>query len=201
MRFVLQAAFALSLIAGAVEPVLAQTAASAYTVLDLKKCRHTPGKDVEDYGEWSCASAGYNGIAVYVAAGDQRSYVSYGPNAKKQKAAKQTLASFNGEGKNIEWRGERGTDGNLKPYATIMRWSTMVSGDADEPLKGQVLVVTRLGSGGVCHVGYVDARANPDANALAQKIADESARAFKCATDKPIVLGNKGPGFSGSYSD
>jgi len=65
----------------------------------------------------------------------------------------------------------------------------------------QVLVVTRLGSGGVCHVGYVDARANPDANALAQKIADDNARKFKCDADKPIVLGNKGPGFSGSYAD
>lgn len=127
----------------------AQSVASAYTTLDLKKCRHTPGKDVEDYGEWSCA--GYGGA--------------------------------------------------LKPYATIMRWSTTVSGDADEPVRGQVLVVTRLGSGGVCHVGYVDARANPDANALAQKIADETARAFKCGADKPVVLGNKGPGFSGSYSD
>ena len=177
----------------------AQSVASAYTPLDLKKCRHTPGKDVEDYGAWSCA--GYGGIGVHVAAGDQRSYVSYGPNARKQAAAKQTLASFNGEGKNIEWRGERGADGALKPYATIMRWSTTVSGNADEPVRGQVLVVTRLGAGGVCHVGYVDARANPDANALAQKIADETARTFKCGADKPIVLGNKGPGFSGSYAD
>jgi hypothetical protein len=177
----------------------AQTVVSVYTPLDLKKCRHTAGKDVEDYGTWSCA--GYGGIAVYVAAGDQRSYVSYGPNAAKQAAAKQTLASFNGEGKTIEWRGERGADGNLKPYATIMRWSTTVSGDADEPVKGQVLVVTRLGPGGVCHVGYVDARVNPAANTLAQKIADENARKFQCGADKPIVLGIKGPGFSGPYGN
>ena len=34
-----------------------------------------------------------------------------------------------------------------------------------------------------------------------QKIADENARAFKCDSDKPIVLGNKGPGFSGPYGD
>lgn len=176
----------------------AQSVASAYTPLDLKKCRHTPGKDVEDYGAWSCA--GYGGIGVHVAAGDQRSYVSYGRNAKKEPAARQTLASFNGEGKNIEWRGERGADGALKPYATIMRWSTTVS-SGDESVKGQVLVVTRLGPGGVCHIGYVDARANLDANALAQKIADETARAFTCGADKPIVLGNKGPGFSGSYAD
>ncbi len=40
----------------------------------------------------------------------------------------------------------------------------------------------------MCHVGYVDARANPDANELARKIADEHARAFKCGKDKRIVL-------------
>ena len=52
-----------------------------------------------------------------------------------------------------------------------------------------MLVVTRLGPGGVCHVGYVDAKANPDANELARKIADEHARTFKCGKDKRIVLG------------
>jgi hypothetical protein len=199
MRLLLLTAIVLSLLPSAAVPALAQTSASAYSVLDLKKCRHTPGKDVEDYGEWSCA--GYGGIGVYVAAGDQRSYVSYGPNARKQPAAKQTLASFNGEGDKIEWRGERAAGGALKPYATIVRWSTTVQGDADEPTKGQVLVVTRLGPGGVCHVGYVDGRANTDANVLAQKIADENARKFKCGTDKPIVSGKKGPGFSGPYGD
>jgi len=199
MRTVLKAAVALCLLAFAAESALAQTVASVYTPLDLKKCRHTAGKDVEDYGTWSCA--GYGGIVVYVSGGDQRSYVSYGPRATTQPAATQTLASFNGQGKTVEWRGERGADGVVKPYATIMRWSTAVLDDAVEPVKGQVLVVTRLGPGGVCHVGYVDARANPDANALAQKIADENARAFKCDADKPIVLGNKGPGFSGPYGE
>jgi hypothetical protein len=106
-------------------PAAAQTVESAYTALDLDKCRHTPSKEEEDYGEWRCS--GYGGIAVHVSAGDQRSYVSYGRNAKNEPAAKQTLASFNGEGEKIEWRAERGADGKLKPFATIMRWSTTVS--------------------------------------------------------------------------
>jgi hypothetical protein len=50
----------------------------------------------------------------------------------------------------------------------------------------------------VCHVGYVDALANHDADALARKIADERARAFRCGTDKPVILGETGPGFSPS---
>ena len=135
-----------------------------------------------------------------MSAGDQRSYVSYGRDAKNEPAARQTLASFNGEGKTIEWRSVRGADGKLKPFATIMRWSTTVAAE-DPPVRGQVLVVTRLGPRGVCHVGYVDGRANPDANALAQKIADDYARNFRCDADKSMVLGNKGPGFSGPYRD
>jgi hypothetical protein len=179
-------------------PVLAQGFESAYTALVLDKCRHTKGKQDEDYGEWRCN--GYGGIAVHVSAGDQRSYVSYGPSAKKELAAKQTLASFNGEGEKIEWRGERGADKKLKPFATIMRWSTTVS-SGDEPVKGEVLVVTRLAPGGVCHIGYVDSKANPDADALARTMADEHARKFRCGIDKPIVIGNKGPGFSGPYGN
>jgi hypothetical protein len=179
-------------------PAAAQTVESAYSALDLDKCKHTAGKQEEDYGEWRCN--GYAGIAVHVSAGDQRSYVSFGRNAKREPAARQTLASFNGEGKKIEWRAERGAGNKLKPFAAIMRWSTTVS-SGDEPVKGEVLVVTRLAPGSVCHVGYVDVKANLDANALARKIADDTAHNFRCDTDKPIVLGNKGPGFSGPYSN
>jgi hypothetical protein len=165
---------------------------SAYTRLDLDKCRHKAGTMEEDYGAWTCR--GLNGIPVHVIAGDQRSYVSYGRNAANEPAASQTLASFNGEGKTIEWRAIRGADGKLKPFATIMRWSTTVS-DEDKTVRGQVLVVTRLGPP-VCHVGYVDGRANPDANALAQDIADKQARYFKCGTDRPVRAGKTGTGFS-----
>ena len=164
---------------------------SVYTPLDLAKCRHKAGTMEEDYGTWICR--GLNGIPIHVTAGDQRSYVSYGRNAANEPASKQTLASFNGEGKTIEWRAVRGGDGKLTPFATIMRWSTTVS-DEDKNVRGQVLVVTRL-SPPVCHVGYVDGRANPDANVLAQEIADKHARDFKC-DDKPMIKGKTGPGFS-----
>jgi hypothetical protein len=102
--------------------------------------------------------------------------------------------------KKIEWRVERGANGKLKPFATIMRWSTTVA-SGDEPVRGAVLVVMGLAPGNVCHVGYVDAKANPDADALAERLADENARKFRCGADKPIVLGKKGPGFSGAYGD
>jgi hypothetical protein len=170
-----------------------------YTPLDLKKCRHRPGKEVEDYGSWRCT--GHAGIAVHVTGGDQRTYTSYGPSAAKELAAQQTLSAFNSEGKTIEWRIERLSSGKPHALATILRWNVTTL-DPDDDLKqvaGQVLVVTRLPPGGVCHVGYVDGRANSNANELAAEIADKHARAFKCGKDKPIVLGVQGKGFSGLY--
>jgi hypothetical protein len=176
---------------------VAEEIASINTPLNLKKCRHLPGKMEEDYGSWRCR--GYAGIPVFVSAGDQRTYISYGRNAEQQPAARQTLASFNGEGDTIEWRAARGENGKLNPFATIVRFSVTKSGEVPS-VKGAVLVVTRLGRP-VCRVGYVDALANPDALKLARRIADEHARTFECQGGKPIFLGGKGPGFSGPYDE
>src|SRR4051812_5738509 len=171
----------------------------AYTPLDLKKCQHKPGREVEDYGTWRCA--GHGGIEVMVGGGDQRSYVSFGSNAAKERAFQQTLGAFNSHGKTIEWRIERLPDGKTRPFATILRWNTTTLDKDNNNVSGQVLVVTRLGPGGACHVGYVDGRANPNANELAVQIADNHARSFKCGKDKAIMLGAQGPGFSGPYGE
>jgi len=191
-------AVSLAALALSIAPAAAQSIISTYTPLDLDKCRHTRGKDVEDYGAWQCT--GFQGIGVHVTAGDMRMYVSYGRDAKNEPAARETLASFHGEGTTIEWRSERAADGKLKPFATILRFRTTVA-DGDKTATGQVLVVTRLPAVAVFRVGFVDVRANTDANALAQKIADEHARNFKCGSDKPVILGTKGPGFSGPYGN
>ena len=55
---------------------------------------------------------------------------------------------------------------------------------------GRTLVVTRLNPGGVCHVGYVDAR-TPGANEAARKLADEKARGFKCGTGRSEQVDGK----------
>lgn len=170
---------------------------SAYTSFDTANCPHQPGSDEEDYGSWHCP--GYHGLPVRLAAGDQRMFVSFGKARAHDLAAKETFAAFNNayEG-TVEWRlaaGER------QPFATILQWQVMTEADNDadakgpSPASGRVLVVTRLGKDGACHVGYVDARANAStANALARRIADESARSFRCGQDKPIVLGTVSPG-------
>jgi hypothetical protein len=171
-------------------PALGAEITSAYTQIDADKCRHRKGTDVEDYGSWRCQ--GYGGVPVRLSAGDQRMYVSFGARAADEPAAGQTFPAFNNMYKGtIEWRLERRPDGTQRPFATIVRWNIKID-DESRVSRGRVLVVTRLGRD-VCHVGYVDALANPDANALARKIADEKARTFDCEKDKRIVLGKVGP--------
>lgn len=55
-----------------------------------------------------------------------------------------------------------------------------------------MLVVTRLPPGPVCHVAYVDAVANPAANELARKAADDFARGFTCGKDEVKIIGAGG---------
>jgi hypothetical protein len=80
-----------------------------------------------------------------------------------------------------------------------MRFSVTKSAEVP-PIKGAVLVVTRLDPP-VCRIGYVDALANPNAPVLARQIADEHARTFACEGGRPVILGERGPGFSGPYDE
>jgi hypothetical protein len=179
---------------GSVLPAVAQTASPeiffVYTKFNAEKgCKHTRGRDVEDYGSWRCA--GHDGIMVLLSAGDQRMTMSFGKTAKQagqEKASSETFPGFNSvyDG-TIEWRIEKLANGKQRPFATIVRWNTRTEADGerdDGKSTGRTFVVTRLGPNGVCHVGYVDAR-QPGANEAARKLADEKARTFKCGTDDP----------------
>jgi hypothetical protein len=171
---------------GVAAPVAAAEYSSAYTKIDLGQCREEP-TDPEDplqSGVWWCD--GYAGIPVRVAEGDLRFLVSYGANAAEEIAASQTLPSFNTVGDTLEWRLARGGDGAWRPFATILRFFP----DMGEGQKGQVLVVTRLGGPGeVCHVGYVNALINPDANLIAREVADNAAPGFVCGQDTALDYG------------
>lgn len=168
----------------------AQEISSVYTKFDAEKtCKHTPGRDVEDYGSWRCP--GYGGLIVLLSAGDQRMQVSFGRNAKAaatELAAEETFPGFNSVySGTVEWRVEKLPDGKMRPFATILRWNLITEEDikrGDNKATGRTLVVTRLNPGGVCHVGYVDAR-SAGANEAARKLTDEKARTFKCGEDKP----------------
>ncbi|HEX2216019.1 MAG TPA: hypothetical protein VHG27_04900 [Xanthobacteraceae bacterium] len=181
------------LLTGSSSPLVAQTFDSVYTDLNVEQCGHRPGTQPEDHGYWRCN--GYAGIPIRVAASDQRMYMSFGRKAADQPAAGQTFPSFNNVYKaRIEWRRKK-TGDNATPFAAIVRWNVKIDDD-DRPSRGRVLVVTRLGER-VCHVGYVDALANKDANAVARRLADEHAAHFDCGKDKRIVLGERGESVAG----
>ena len=158
----------------------AQTVISTYTDVDLDTCTVV---SADDFGAtWACP--GYKGIPVMIGEGDLRFFVSYGLTSTTERAAEQTLPPFNHLGSRIEWRiGNVG--GEITPFATILRF--FVARPDGEEGEGQVLVVTRLGPGATCHVAYVDAQANSNANELARKAADETAQGFDCANEPEII--------------
>lgn len=151
---------------------------SAYTSLDLKKCRITKTFFAESEGSiWTCE--GYNGLPVQVAEDDLRYFVWYGE--ANQTAARQTLTDFNTIHTTLEWRVER-RGNRWQPFATILRyfWDR-----GDNGPKGETLVVTKLGTIDACHIAYVKADGNPKANEMARAIADSHARSFDCKRDEP----------------
>ena len=82
-----------------------------------------------------------------------------------------------------------------KPFAIIQRWHLDDNSDEDKngrPIAKPMLVVTRLPPGPVCHVAYVDVKANPDANELARKAAEGIARGFDCGKDAIKIVGTSG---------
>lgn len=154
---------------------------SAYTDLNLDACLVM---ETSDFGSvWACP--GYKGYPLRIAEGDLRFFVSYGFGAAEEPAAEQTLPPFNYLGPKIEWRLSNAS-GTFVPVATIVRYFTQNATDEGGP-EGQVLVVTQLGEGKTCQIAYIDAVANPDANELARKVADEKAGTADCAAEPEII--------------
>lgn len=155
---------------------------SAYTKLGGPEAHCTTIEENADEAGWVLQRcAGYQGNAVFVGEGDLRTMVSYGWNARAEKAASQTFPYFNTIGDTVEWRLKDG-----KPVATILRWKI----DGGEGMaKGEVLVVTQLNEGNQCWIAEVSASKNANANDLARQAADELAGTFDCENQMPRVYG------------
>jgi hypothetical protein len=170
----------------------AETISSSYTSTAPKDCRvRSAGNGVDDSTIRVCP--GKNGLIVLISEDDLRETVSVGRNrlgASKEPAAQTWFGPFNSTTNTVEWRAANG-----RPYAIIQRWHIADNADRDKddrPIAKPMLAVTRLAPGPVCHVAYVDVQANPDADELARKAADEFARHFKCGKDEVKTIGNTG---------
>jgi hypothetical protein len=173
-------------------PASAQNLGSSYTSTAPKDCR-TIGKPSELDGSTTRVCPGKSGLVVVIVEDDLREVVSVGRNrtaAAREPAAQVWYHPFNSSAHTVEWRTADG-----KPFAIIQRWLMADNGDLDKsgrPTDKPMLAVTRLPPGPVCHVAYVDAQANRDANELARKAADEFARGFQCGKDEVKVIGATG---------
>jgi hypothetical protein len=177
---------------GPVSPTNAQTIGSTYTSTAPKDCRvSSAGNGVDDSTIRVCP--GKAGLVVVVSEDDLRETVSVGRNraaADREPAAQAWFGPFTSTTPKVEWRARDG-----KPFAIIRRWHLADNTDEDtrgRPIAKPMLAVTRLPPGPVCHVAYIDASANPHANELARKAADETAPGFKCGNDEVKVIGESG---------
>jgi hypothetical protein len=162
----------------------AQQISSVYTEFDLNHCVIV--EKVEETGSIVQRCRALDGFPVFIAEDDLRFFVGYGPAGRKQKAFNQTLPPFNSIHNKIEFRIRSGA---RHPFAAILRYFT--DAGSGRP-KGQMLVVTKIDGAQACHIAYIDAVANPDANALAQKAADTMAPDFNCARDAARTVGVAG---------
>lgn len=190
--------FALALTIGicaSVAPLHAPAAeiVSTYTSTAKKDCKIVaPAKDDPDPG-FLHVCPGVGGLVVVNLEGDLRETVSVGRTrsaAEREPASQAFFGPFSSTTNTIEWRHPKGGT----PFAIIQRWHLADNDDpaADgRPRTKQMLVVTRLPPGPVCHTAFVDVKANPDANEIARQAADK-ARDFDCARDKVRVEGASG---------
>ena len=180
------------LFCGLISAANAQTFSSSYTSTAPRDCRVTSAGDgVDDSTIRVCP--GKAGLKVLISEDDLRETVSVGRSraaAEEEPAAQVWFFPFNSTTYTVEWRAYRG-----KPFAIIQRWHLADNGDRDKqdrPIAKPMLAVTRLPPGPVCHVAYVDVAANPNANELARKAADDFARDFQCGKDEVKVIGESG---------
>jgi hypothetical protein len=163
----------------------AETFSSSYTSIEPEDCRTDRG------GTRVCP--GKAGLVVLVSEDDLRETVSIGRDrgaAAREPAARTWFGPFNSATAALEWRAAGGT-----PFAVIQRWRIADIDDEDKtgrPISKEMLVVTRLPPGAVCHVAYVDVKANSNSNELARQAADTIARNFKCDEDKVKIVGATG---------
>jgi hypothetical protein len=182
----------------------AETFDSPYTSIAAKRCKKRVNLKIDDT-EYAVSRvcAGAAGYKVYVDEEDLRETLTIGKTAKQalsEPAADDHYGAFNGFEDTVEWRSGK----DRKPFAAIVGWYFADNEHLEKsgrPKSAQLLVVLRLPPGPVCSVAYIDRAANPDANALARKAADEIARDFKCGEDTVHILGKRGDAINARFPD
>ncbi len=163
---------------------------SLYTQFTLKDCQLIETYENGQGAAFRCP--GFRGHKITVVESDLRFFITYRQDGKKQTVSHQTLPAFNSifSGNRpavIEWRVHSYRSGWV-PFATIIRYySNHESGNGKR--QDQTLVITKITRDDACHIGYVDAKLNPDANIIARQVADRMSDEFDCRRDTPQYFG------------
>ena len=150
----------------AAAPAAGQSLRSAYTMLDLRRCRTLEIIPEGESVRRRCP--GLAGIPLFVNEGDGRSEIDAGIDDGRW----ESLPRFNTIGDRIEWRLAGG-----RPFAIIYRLRLAATENAPA---GSALIVEAIGRRGApgCRIGVVEG-ALSDANARARALADR-VRAAPC---------------------
>jgi hypothetical protein len=180
------ALLALALPAG----VQAQQMDSVYTSYDWAEDCRTLDQDVPPDAAgmgFRMICPGPDGMHVMLTDGDARISMDYA--STPDFGPWESFATFSTVHDTIEWR-RQPLNGDMTPFATIHRWFVGPSNDDRAVLI--VSTVANAPSEESCMVGFIDAAATPDANALARDVADRYARGFVCANAQARGFGYVG---------
>jgi hypothetical protein len=157
-------AFLLLLVAAM--PVAGQRITSAYSTIDLRRCRTLERDPERESMRRRCPGLG--NVPLFVSEDDSRTDVDAGVD----NGVWESLPGLNEIGGRIEWR-----LGSGRPFAIIYRLRSIAT---DRP-PGSSLIVETVGRRGApgCQVAVIDG-ALPDANARAREAADREVRSPRC---------------------
>lgn len=165
----------------------AENFTSKYSSLSEAACSVLVEQD-EQYAKWKC-NTGLAGLELYYVTSDARDTLEFSsPDARFVLDLNAvTFGAFNSLGNKLEWRGTT-SDGHFAPFANILRVYVSSYNSQGEPVTVQKLAVTKINGWGTCVVGYVNASVHANANELARKLADSTARDFICGQSKPVAI-------------
>jgi hypothetical protein len=161
-------------------PAQAQTAPaeSVYSTIDAhgakKNCRKTSTKTQDEEFGMQFRCRGVAGIDVIVHYEDARDTLTFGRRGKTETALFNLGGPISGVRETLEWRGRRNAKGEFAPYAAIARLAFENPNVAQADWRSTLMVV-RIAPNlkQSCLMGFVDARANADANDVARRVADQ----------------------------
>ena len=132
--------------------------------------------DCAGHGEWT----------VHILAGQHGIAAAYSPRGKEVQWSESPPRAgvFQDFGDVMEWR----LDASGEAFATVYRsiFTGFEPGDGGEYLT--VSALRTAGDLGACHVAYIEAAQQPDANQIARDAADYLAPDWQCGVDEPIVF-------------